>query len=77
VNDTAVILTSQAHLFWRERTTADSRRRKTEGVSNEQFREYRTQLTRDTKVMRTADVSLHRRRLRMFDRTSHISSHVK
>lgn len=37
----------------------------------------RTQLTRDTKVMWTSDVSLHRLPFRMFHRTSHIFSHVK
>ena len=45
-------------------------------MPNEQFRDYRTQLTRGTKVMWTSDVSLHRRPLRMFHRTSHIGSQV-
>jgi hypothetical protein len=63
--------------FWKERTTSDHRCAVSEGVLNIQFREYRTELTRDTQVMWTSDISLHRRPLGMLHRTSHISSHVK
>jgi len=66
-----MIPTSQAHIL--DGTYNDRRLGHTEGVPDEQFGEYRTQLTRDTKVMWTPDISLHRRSLRILHRTSRVT----